>query len=129
LVQDNATSIKAIHALPSELRILSPEVSEGSGLAVDRSPEVQVLNDAVGRQGEHLPFGLLDPLLRYHAGTVGIDQYRLGLIGVSRRMGSSVSTNSTILCYMPPDTWMGSKQRYAGRGPRIILITLGGVSG
>src|SRR5437762_2643376 len=61
LPQEAAQGVRLVGALPGELLLAAPEVAVGGRLLVDGAPEVQVLDDALGGEGEDLAHGLHQP--------------------------------------------------------------------
>src|SRR5688572_11234727 len=62
-----------VRLFPGELALAAAEVAAGSGLLVDRPPQVEILDDAAGGQREGLADELADPLILDAAGAEGID--------------------------------------------------------
>ena len=71
---------RPVGAFPGELGLAAAEVAAGGRLAIDRPPQVEVLDDAAGREREQLADQLADPLVVDAAGPLRIDvhAHRLG---------------------------------------------------
>src|SRR5690606_39452483 len=68
-----------VGTFPGELGLGPTEVSERCGLAVDRSPQVERLDDAARRQVEVLADQLGHLLVGHLAGAFGVDEDRHGI--------------------------------------------------
>src|SRR5436190_16234543 len=64
-----------VGVFPAEIGIVAAEVTAGCRLAIAGSPQVEILNDAAGRQRKELADNLAQPLVIDPAGPLRIDIY------------------------------------------------------
>src|SRR5690606_23444735 len=69
-----------VRLLPGEVRQLTTKVAVRCGITIDRTTQVEHLDNAARTQVKHFPYQLDDHLIRYLAGAEGVDRDR-GRVG------------------------------------------------